>query len=67
MKSEAAGVGPALLWSPEIFGRNVPIIVKWLHDFHAENRLEGDHVMGSFVLSFWPLNLPRRERIKRRI
>jgi hypothetical protein len=51
-KAEAAGIGPALLWSPRILGQDVPIIVKWLHEFHAENRLEGDHVMASFVVSF---------------
>jgi hypothetical protein len=51
-KAEAAGIGPALLWTPSILGKDVPIIVKWLHEFHAENRLEGDHVMASFVLSF---------------
>lgn len=51
-KSEAAGIGPALLWTPEILGKDVPIIVKWLHEVHAENRLEGDHVLASFVLSF---------------
>ena len=51
-KAEAAGIGPALLWVPNILGKDVPIIVKWLHEFHAENRLEGDHVFASFVLSF---------------
>ncbi len=51
-KAEAAGIGPALLWAPNIFGKDVPIIGKWLHEFHAENRLEGDHVMVSFVVSF---------------
>jgi hypothetical protein len=51
-KAEAAGIGPALLWSPNILGKDVPIIVKWLHEFHADNRLEGDHFFASFVLSF---------------
>lgn len=51
-KAEAAGVGPAVLWSPKLFGKEVPIIVKWLHEFHAKNRLEGDHLMASFVLEF---------------
>jgi hypothetical protein len=51
-KAEAAGIGPALLWTPNILGKDVPIIAKWLHEFHAENRLEGDYVIASFVLSF---------------
>ena len=51
-KAEAAGIGPALLWTPKIHGKDVPIIVKWLHEFHAENRLKGDHVFASFVLTF---------------
>ena len=51
-KAEAAGIGPALLWVPKIFGKDVNIIVKWLHEFHAENRLEGDHLFASFALKF---------------
>lgn len=38
-KSKGAGVGPAIMWSPV---ENVQIIAKWIHEYHAENRLEGD-------------------------
>ncbi|MGI9509428.1 MAG: SphA family protein [Geminicoccaceae bacterium] len=51
-KGEAAGIGPALLWTPKIKGKDVNVIVKWLHEFHAEWRLEGDHVFASFALQF---------------
>ncbi len=51
-KTEAAGVGPALLWSTKIGDQDVSFIAKWLHEFHAENRLEGDHVFLSFALDW---------------
>jgi hypothetical protein len=51
-KAEAAGVGPALLWSTQIGEQGVSFIAKWLHEFHAENRLEGDHVFLSFALDW---------------
>jgi hypothetical protein len=51
-KAEAAGVGPAVLWSTKRFGREVTFIAKWLHEYHAERRIEGDHVFVSFALSF---------------
>ena len=51
-KGEAAGIGPALLWSRDFGRQNVTFIAKWLHEFHAKNRLEGDHVFLSFVLDW---------------
>lgn len=51
-KGEAAGVGPALLWSHTIGKQNVTFIAKWLHEIHAERRLKGDHVFISFVLDW---------------
>ena len=51
-KAEAAGVGPALLWSPKRFDQKVTFITKWLHEYHAERRIEGDHIFASFVMSF---------------
>jgi hypothetical protein len=51
-KAEAAGIGPAILWSTKIADQDVSFIAKWLHEFHAENRLEGDHVFLSFAMSF---------------
>ena len=51
-KAEAAGVGPALFWATTIGRQNVSFIAKWLHELHAENRLEGDHVFVSFALDW---------------
>lgn len=51
-KGEAAGVGPAVLWSTKGLGREVTIIAKWLHEYHAERRIEGDHVFVSFAMGF---------------
>lgn len=51
-KAEAAGVGPALLWTTAVGGNEVSFIAKWMHEFHAENRLEGDHVFLGLALSW---------------
>jgi hypothetical protein len=51
-KAEAAGVGPALLWNTKIGDQDISFIAKWLHEFHAENRLEGDHIFLSFALDW---------------
>ena len=51
-KGEAAGVGPALLWSTDRLGREVTFIAKWLHEVHTDHRLEGDHFFLSFAMSF---------------
>ena len=51
-KAEAAGVGPAILWNTRMFGQEVSFIAKWLIEYHAERRLEGDHAFVSFALSF---------------
>ena len=51
-KAEAAGVGPAILWTTKIGKQDVSFIAKWLHDFHAENRLEGDSIFLTFALDW---------------
>ena len=50
-KAEAAGIGPALFWNKNVFGQNVSFIAKWLHEYHAERRIEGDHIFVSFAVS----------------
>ncbi len=51
-KAEAAGIGPAILWTTKIGNQDVSLIAKWLHEFHAENRLEGDSTFLSFALDW---------------
>ena len=51
-KGEAAGIGPAVMWATKIKNVDLVINAKWLHEFHAENRLEGDHLFLNFTLAF---------------
>jgi hypothetical protein len=51
-KGEAAGIGPALMWATKIKDLGLVVSAKWLYEFHAENRLEGNHVFLSFTLDF---------------
>jgi hypothetical protein len=32
------------MWIPKGMDGEAALIVKWIHDYHAENRLEGDHI-----------------------
>lgn len=50
-KAEASGIGPALMWIPPQYEGEVAFVAKWLHEYDAENRLEGDHVFLSFMMS----------------
>jgi len=51
-KGEGAGIGPAIFYSKKISGKDVYFIAKWMHDYHAENRIEGDYAYASFAMSF---------------
>ena len=51
-KGEGAGIGPSLYYVQTIAGRDVYFIAKWVHDYHAENRVKGDYAYASFALSF---------------
>ena len=51
-KAESAGIGPSVLWNTSAGGQDISFIAKWLHEFDAENRLEGDHFFLSFAMSF---------------
>ena len=33
-------------------GLDTSIILKWIKEYHGENRMEGDHVFASFAISF---------------
>jgi hypothetical protein len=47
-QSEGAGYGPVIMFG----NKNVSVVAKWLYDAHAENHLEGDLYMLSFVARF---------------
>jgi hypothetical protein len=51
-EGEAAGIGPAVMWATKIKDTDLIITAKWLHEYHAERRLEGDHVFLNFTLVF---------------
>ncbi len=51
-KAEAAGIGPAIMWIPPRYEGEVAFVAKWLDEYDTENRLEGDHVFVSFMMSF---------------
>ena len=51
-KGEAAGIGPAVMWATQVKDTDLVISAKWLHEFHAEHRLEGDHLFLNFTLAF---------------
>jgi hypothetical protein len=51
-KGEAAGIGPAVMYATKIRDVDLVISAKWLHEFHAEHRLEGEHIFLNFTLAF---------------
>jgi hypothetical protein len=51
-KGEAAGIGPAVMWITKIKNADLVINLKWINEYHAESRLEGDHLFLNFTLAF---------------
>jgi hypothetical protein len=51
-KGEAAGIGPAVMWATQIKEVGLFVNFKWLYEFHAENRLEGNHFFVNATLAF---------------
>jgi hypothetical protein len=50
-KAEASGIGPAVMWIPPKYEGNVAFVAKWLNEYDTKNRLEGDHVFLSFMMT----------------
>lgn len=42
-KSEAFGLGPGIVWIPKSAAGNLTVLGKWIHDFHAKNRIDADY------------------------
>lgn len=51
-KGEAAGLGPAAMWGTKIGGKDAFFTFKWLHEYHAENRLAGNHFFLNLTIDF---------------
>jgi hypothetical protein len=51
-KGEASGIGPAIMWTPKIKGKDIVISAKWIHEFDTEHRLEGDHLFLSCSMAY---------------
>ncbi len=51
-KAEAAGVGPAVMWLPQRYEGKAALVAKWIHEYDSENRIDGDHLFLSFMMSF---------------
>ena len=51
-QARAAGIGPAVMWGTRIGDQDVTFIAKWLHEFDADKRLEGDHFFLSFAMDW---------------
>ena len=50
--SEAATIGPALLYTPKLGGRDVAMSVKWLHEFNVTGRAPNDYLVWRVFLPF---------------
>ncbi len=51
-KARVSGIGPTIMWGRQIKNQDVTFIAKWLHEFDAENRLEGDHFFLSVAMDW---------------
>lgn len=50
--SEAASIGPVVLWTPNIEGREVTFSLKWLHEYNVQGRLPQDYLITRFDVGF---------------
>jgi hypothetical protein len=48
-KSSSAGVGPAIMFG---ITKDVQVIAKWIHEYHAKNRFKGDWATISLSVAF---------------
>jgi len=50
--SEASSIGPALMYTPNIFNRDINLSFKWLHEFNVQGRLPQDYIIWRIFMSF---------------
>jgi hypothetical protein len=55
-KGQAAGTGLAAMWAVDLGEKekvsDLVVTAKWLHEYHARNRLKGDYVVLNLTLGF---------------
>ena len=51
-QARASGIGPAIMWATQMGDQDVTFIAKWLHEFDADKRIEGDHVFLSLAMDW---------------
>jgi hypothetical protein len=52
LRGSSFGLGPSFLWVPSSLGIKGKVVGKWLHEFGAENRFEGDILSLTGVVNF---------------
>ncbi len=50
--AEYSSIGPAIMYSPKLGGKDVTFTAKWLHEFDVNNHLPGDYVIVRTSLGF---------------
>jgi hypothetical protein len=40
------------MWTTKVLNADIVTTAKWLHEFYAEHRMEGDHIYASATLVF---------------
>ncbi len=51
-KATTAGVGPVVSYTSKLGDQDVLAELKWLHEYHTKNRLEGDTVFFKAMVKF---------------
>lgn len=51
-KSSSAGIGPAVMWTPEVGGRQLNLIAKWLYEYEGTEHFKGGLVFVAAAMTF---------------
>lgn len=52
LRGSSAAIGPSLMWVPKQFGLQGKLVGKWLHEFYADERFQGDIVSLTAAFKF---------------
>jgi hypothetical protein len=50
--SEASTIGPVVMYTPHIAGRDITMSLKWLHEFNVQGRNEQDYLLWRLFMPF---------------